>query len=306
MRVIGRLLLVLAVMLPASWIIAVSAANGGGPAVMKCHAWKDDMFPSPGVTQNPSNQQVSSHGKVFGCNKAGGSGIFNATLSMSNATCSNLTMSGNAQFDWANGTHSSASLHFQPQVVAPNKVVVGGTITAGEFQGLIVQSELRFTQVFSGSGENCTAGNPLKKIEFINSRSLQLLTPNVKPTTPPPTNPPPTNPPPSNPPPKNPPPKNPPPTNPPVTAGGGPPPTFIIINRFPPRRHVIVVRRHFPTGTLAFTGSSSGKAAMLGLEALLIGGALACLNPDKARRAARFGRRGRAPQKFLKVTLPPR
>jgi hypothetical protein len=45
---------------------------------------------------------------------------------------------------------------------------------------------------------------------------------------------------------------------------------------------------------------------MFGLEALLIGGALACLNPDRARRFARFGSRRRSAQKFLKVTLPPR
>ena len=106
----------------------------------------------------------------------------------------------------------------------------------------------------------------------------------------------------------NPPPTNPPPTNPPpvtVINQAPPPGQVIIINRFPPRR-VIVVRRRFPTGTLAFTGSSSGTAAMLGLEALLIGGALACMNPDRARRMARFGRRGRGPRKFLSVTLPPR
>jgi hypothetical protein len=39
---------------------------------------------------------------------------------------------------------------------------------------------------------------------------------------------------------------------------------------------------------------------------LLIGGALACLNPDRARRMARFGRRGRSAHNFLRVTLPPR
>ena len=269
---------------------------------MKCMHWKDDMFLTPGATQNPSGQQVTAKGKLYGCNKAGGGAVFTATLSMSNATCSNLAMSGNAQFDWVNGSHSSAFLNFQPQALEPNKVFIGGTMTSGAFQGLIVRAWLRFTQVFSGSGANCTANNPLKKVDFTNSQSFQLLTPNTQPSNPPP----PPNPPPTNPPPHHPPPKNPPPTNPPVTVQAGPPPPVIIINRFPPRRHVIIVRRHFPTGTLAFTGSSSGKAAMLGLEALLLGGALACLNPDKARRAARFGRRGRAPRKFLSVTLPPR
>jgi hypothetical protein len=307
MRVIGRLLLILAVAVPSMWLVAMGVASGdggSGPAVMKCGHWDDDMFLSPGATNNPSNQQVTGHGKLFGCNKAGGGGVFNATLSMTNATCSNVAMSGSAQFDWTNGSHSSAFLNFQPQSLAPSKVVVSGTITSGAFQGLIIRSELRFTQVFQGSGPNCTPQNPLKKIEFTNSRSYQLLTPNTQPTTPP-TKPPPTNPPPVNPPPVNPPPNNPPPNNPPVTQGGGPPATIVVINRFRPRRDIVIVRR-FPRGTLAFTGSRSGTAAMVGLEALLLGGALACLNPDRARRMARFGRRGRTAHKFLNVTLPPR
>jgi hypothetical protein len=301
MRVIGRLLLVLAVALPITWIVAIGVASGdsgSGPAVLSCNHWDDDMRLSPGATQNPSNQQVSGHGKLFGCNKAGGGAVFNGTFSMTSATCSNVSMSGSATFDWTNGSHSSAFLNFQQQSLAPNKVVVNGTITSGLYQGLIVRSELRYTQAFQGSGPSCTPQNPLTKIEFTNSRSYQLLTPNTQPI-------PPTNPPPTNPPPTNPPPTNPPPTNPPVTQGGAPPATVVVINRFPPRRHVIIVRR-FPRGTLAFTGSRSGTAAMFGLEALLIGGALACMNPDRARRMARFGRRRRTAHRFLNVTLPPR
>jgi hypothetical protein len=308
-RVIGRLLLALAIALPISWVVAVGVAAGdsGGPLVVKCHSWQDAMRISPGVSNTPSSQSVAAHGKLWGCNKAGGGAIFNATLSMSNATCSSLSMSGSAQFDWVNGAHSSAFLTFQAQALEPRKVRISGTVTSGLYQGLIVRSELRFTQVFDGSGPNCSPGNLLKKIEFINSRSFQLLTPNTKPTT---SNPGTTTP-----------HTNPPTTSPgggtvpqtvPVTNLGNPPPTnptqIVIINRFPRRRfrHVIVVNRPFPQGTLAFTGSSSGKAALFGLEALLIGGALACLDPDRARRVARMGRRGRFPKKFLRVTLPPR
>ena len=307
MRVIGRLLLALAIALPITWVVAVGVAAGdsGGPLVVKCMHWQDDMRLTPGASNNPSPQSVSGHGKLFGCNKAGGGAVFNATLSMSNATCSNVAMSGSAQFDWVNGSHSSAFLTFQPQALEPRKVIITGSVTSGAYQGLIVRSELRFTQVFSGSGANCSPGNLLQKIEFTNTRSFQLLTPNTQPTT---SNPGTTTP-------------NPPTTSPgggtvpqtvPVTNSGGPPPTqptrIIIINRFPtrPLRRVIIVNRPFPRGTLAFTGSSSGKAALFGLEALLIGGALACLDPDRARRVARMGRRGRFPKKFLRVTLPPR
>jgi hypothetical protein len=306
-RVIGRLLLALAIALPITWAVAVGVAAGdsGGPLVVKCHHWQDAMRISPGVSNNPTSQSVSAHGKLFGCNKAGGGAVFNATLAMSNATCSNVSMSGSAQFDWVNGSHSSAFLTFQQQALEPRKVIITGSVTSGAYQGLVVRSELRFTQVFSGSGANCSPGNLLQKIDFTNTRSFQLLTPNTQPTT---SNPGTTTP-------------NPPTTSPgggtvpqtvPVTNSGGPPPTqptrVIIINRFPtrPLRRVIIVNRPFPRGTLAFTGSSSGKAALFGLEALLIGGALACLDPDRARRVARMGRRGRFPKKFLRVTLPPR
>jgi hypothetical protein len=309
-RVIGRLLLALAIALPVSWVVAVGVAAGdasGGPLVVKCMHWQDAMRISPGVSNSPSSQSVSAHGKLFACNKAGGGAVFNATLSMSNATCSNIAMSGSAQFDWVNGSHSSAFLVFQSQALEPRKVVISGTVTSGNYQGLIVRAELRFTQVFSGSGPNCSPGNLLQKIDFTNTQSFKLLTPNTQPTT---SNPGTTTP-----------HTNPPTTSPgggtvphtvPVTNQGAPPPTqptkVIIINRFPRRRlrHVIVVNRPFPRGTLAFTGSSSGKAALFGLEALLIGGALACLDPDRARRVARMGRRGRFPKKFLRVTLPPR
>jgi hypothetical protein len=69
------------------------------------------------------------------------------------------------------------------------------------------------------------------------------------------------------------------------------------------RRHVfVIVHRRFPTGTLAFTGSS-GAAAIFGLVSLLVGGALACLDPDRRQGYARLGRR--RPRKSLHVTLPP-
>jgi len=297
MRVIGRLLVLLAVVLPLTFVIAAGDAmgegGGGGPAVLKCGFWQDGMNISPGVGNNPSDQVVSGHGRVYGCNKAGGGAQFTATMQMSNATCSNISMQGEAQFEWANGTHSTAFLSFDPQ--SGNKVAVSGSITSGAFQGLIVVSQLRFTRVFSGSGEACSPGNLLQRIEFTNSRSLQLLTPNVTPTT-----------------------QSPPPTSPPT--GGTVPntnmtvpntqPVVVIVEQRHPivvfrhrRRAFIVVHRRFPTGTLAFTGSS-GAAAIFGLGSLLIGGALAALDPDRRQGFARFGRR--RPRKSLHVTLPPR
>ena len=292
MRVIGRLLVVLAVVLPLSVVVSEGVASAN-PALLKCMHWQDGMNISPGITNSPSDQVVSGHGRVFGCNKVGGSAQFTATLQMSGATCSNLSMQGSAQFDWANGTHSSAFLTFDPQ--SGSKVQIGGSISAGQYAGTIVLSQLRFTPVFNGSGASCSAGNPLTRIEFTNSRSLQLLGPTV--TTTPPTLPPP-NPPPS-----------PPPTT-PVIVRVHRPTQVIVIDRVPRRvfvlrrrRAILLVHRSFPTGTLAFTGSS-GAAAAVGFLALLIGGSLACLDPERRQDFMQLGRR--RPRKSLHVTLPRR
>jgi hypothetical protein len=293
MRVIGRLLVLLAIVFPVS-IAMLDGVASADPAVMKCMHWEDGMTVSPGVGDSPSSQVVSGHGRVFGCNKAGGGAQFSATLQMANATCSNLSMSGSASFEWSNGTHSTAFLSFDP--ASGSKFTISGTITAGEFSGTQVQSQLRFTQIFNGSGASCSPSNLLQRLEFTNSRSLQLLTPTVHTTQPqvPQTTP----------------------RRPPVRVvhvrPQSRPPVVVIIDRRPRRRVVVVERRRrrraivvvhrsFPTGTLAFTGSSA-VAAEAGLMALLIGGAFVLLDPNRRQAFAQFGRR--RSHKSFRVTLP--
>jgi hypothetical protein len=287
----------LAIALPLSATVFDGGSVSADPAVMKCMHWQDGMNISPGVGNSPSDQVVSGHGRVYGCNKAGGGAQFSATLQMSGATCSNLSMRGSASFEWSNGTHSSAFLSFDP--ASGSNFTISGSITAGEFQGLIVQSQLRFTQIFSGSGQSCSPSNLLRKMEFTNSRSLQLLTPTPQTTNPPP-----------------------PPVRPPNTSRPRPPATVIVQGTRPPvvviinprprrrivfverrrrRRAIIVVHRSFPTGTLAFTGSSSG-AAVAGLIALMVGAVLVCLDPKQRAGFAEIGRR--RPRKSFQVTIP--
>jgi hypothetical protein len=280
-----------------------NVAGAGGPAVLKCRAWKDAgsaITISPGVTNTPTNQAVTVSAKMFSCNKAGGGARFSANMQMTNATCGNLSMSGTASFAWLNGSHSTAFLRFQPQALEPNTVVVTGIMTSGLYQGLIAESQLHYTQVNKGTGPNCTASNPLRKIEFVNSRSFQLLTPNTT-TTQPSVTTPSTQP-------------NTTPTNPvtvPITNLGGPttaPPTsgprIIVVQAGPPFNNGGSTTTPFPQGTLAFTGSRSGTAAMFGFEALLVGGALAAFGPERRRRRlAQFT--SHRPKAHLHVTLPP-
>ncbi|MGO9875583.1 MAG: hypothetical protein ACLPVY_17505 [Acidimicrobiia bacterium] len=298
MRVIGRLLVTLAVTLPISFAVASGVAHGvaqtgSGPAVIKCMHWKDGMTISPGIENSPADQNVAAHGKLYGCNKAGGGAQFSASFQMSQATCSNLAMSGVAQFDWADGETSTAFLTVNPQANEPRKQYVTGSITSGGFQGLIVSAWVRFTEVFNGSGINCSTGNPLQQLVFSNTQSYQLLAPTLASTTTVPTG-----------------------TTTPNTSPATVPqttaPTTVATNTTPtspvpiavivPGAHpgTLVIEK-FPTGTLAFTGSS-GVAALVALEAILIGGALVLMDPQrKIRRASRMHRR---PKSFLSVTLP--
>jgi len=297
MRVIARLLVALAVAFPVSMVAAGVAhgadSTGSGPAVIKCMHWKDSLRITPGVQNTPADQIVSAHGKIYGCNKAGGGAQFTASFLMSEATCADLSMSGVAQIEWADGGHSTTFLSFHPQATEPRKSFVNGSVTAGAFQGLIVSAWVRFTEVFGGSGINCSSGNPLQRIRFSNSQSFQLLTPNVATTTVPTA----TTTPGGN--------TTVPVTNPvtvPVTNQGSTPNTSPVIVIHRGTTPVVVVDRRFPSGTLAFTGSS-GTAAEFAIEALLIGGAFVLFDPERRNRRS-SERRARRPKAFLSVTLP--
>jgi hypothetical protein len=309
-RVVGRLLVVLAVAFPVTTALGAAAdgatPNASGPAALHCGHWDDAMRISPGVGTTPANQSVTAHGKLWGCTKGGGGAQYSAMMHMSQATCGNLAMSGTASFAWVDGSHSTAWLVFHPQAVEPNKNYVSGSMTSGMFQGLVVSAWLRFTQVYTGTGAHCSPTNLLRHIDFTNSQSFQLLTPLVTTTTQPP-----------GPPTSQPHPSTTPRTAPqtvPITNLGGPP-TAPPTNAVPAFFHsggggggpvVAAQQQPFPTGTLAFTGSRSGLAAMFGFEALLVGGALACLDPERRRRRlARFAQLRRRPKSFLQVTLPP-
>src|SRR5262249_16937538 len=144
MRIVGRLLVVLAILMPVTFIAerAARAADGSanGTAVMKCMHWKDDMHLTPGLTGTARNQTVVAHGRVYGCNKAGGSGRFTANLNVSAGTCSQYSLQGTGSFDWANGDTSAATLIFQQQVVSPGKYLVSGQISSGIFNTLLVHA----------------------------------------------------------------------------------------------------------------------------------------------------------------------
>jgi hypothetical protein len=283
-RVIGRLLLTAAAALPLSVAVWGQPAEGAvgsglGTAVMKCMHFKDAMIITPGLSHTPTDQTIAAHGRVYGCNKAGGGAKFSAQLSAIGATCSHRRFEGTAEFRWANGRTSTASLTFVPAPVEPKKVEVIGIVTNGFFEGLLLHSWVRTTDTFKGSGPGCTASNLLKRVEFTNSQSLQLFTPVTTTTTVPqePTTSPTT-------------------SGPVVTQGSVSPPSTVrqVVTRRP-------VARPTAPRNLAFTGNNYG-GALLGLESLIVGGGIWALGGG--RRPGRTAKRRRGARTWLCVTMP--
>jgi hypothetical protein len=303
--------MLLAVLLPAG-VIASAAANGDsgvGAAVLACDSFNGDLTVAPGIRNIPASHTVHATGNVFGCKKSGGGAVFTATLHMAHGSCAFLAMSGSAQFKWPNGTTTFASITFDPRRGEPGKFAVGGRVGNGRYHGLFLFSGVRFEPVASGSG-SCTAANPLTHIRFTSVNSLQLLPPNPRNTT-----------------------STRPHTStsihststfPTVTTGGGgsssttattdPNSNVSVTNLGTTSPGAVLVASTDPsggsgtgtagsgTGVLAFTGSNR-FGALLGLESLIVGGALACLGKDRRnRRTGRSTRRG--VRSWLRVTLP--
>ena len=264
-----------------------SIGSGVGTAVMKCGHFKDAMIVIPGLSNSPTDQVVHAHGRVYGCNKAGGGGKFTANMTTSGATCNNRHFSGTATFAWANGRSSIVSIMFVPAPGAPRKVEVFGTVTSGYFDGLLLHSFVRTTDTFKGSGAGCSPSNLLKRIEFTNSQSLQLFTPIVPTTT----------------------------TQPPT-----PPSTSRVGPQGSTATTAVQSRVTFPNaggtgsgsggGSLALTGSNSSAGAWLGVESLVIGGAVWAIGGQRRRYDRRPARRRRGARAregvrpWLWVSLP--
>jgi hypothetical protein len=188
------------------------------------------------------------------------------------------------------------------------------------FSGLLVEAWVRFTPTFTGHGAGCTPANPLRKIIFTNSQSYQLLTPptttstvpqqpttstepettsTVAPATTSTTADPATS-------------STTTPTTVPITSQGSTVASTAAATgdtTAPHGRGVVVISKAkgtggTGTGALAFTGNNR-MGALLGLESLIIGGALACYGADRRRRrmsprASRFDAK-----RWLHVELPP-
>lgn len=278
MRVVARLMLVAALLLPAS--VALSQAAGGvgssgGTAAISCNFFRGDMRTTPGLLTAPAGDQTASvTGRLYGCNKSGGSARFTSSLTMTAATCGSFSMQGTGTFAWANGQVSNATMVFQQQDFAPQKYLVGGAVTSGPYSNLLVWLYLRFTLENTKTGALCTSENPAVKASFTNASSMQLVTPDTPPTFPAPT-----------------------------TTPTTKPTTTTTSTTLAPVRPTDPTVPGPPPGPLPNTGVGSW-GAVVGAEALLIGGGLGLLGEDRRRRRSRAPGRAGA-RSWLEITMPP-
>ena len=300
-RVIGRLFIAAVAALPLSvalWNQAAQANVGSTRGlVLNCSNSKGAMTLTPGLSDTPTNQTVSAHGRVYGCNKMGGYAKFTATLQMTLATCTHRHFEGSAQFAWADGRMSTASLTLSSTPVTPHKVDVNGAITSGVFVGSTLRTWIRMTDTFTGSGPECGPTNLLQQIALTTSHCFMLYSPTTTTTT----------------------------TVPSHSSTSSPPTTIARTHTIEPqgRTATTAVAREVrqlsggndgtqspaaPSGSLALTGSNSG-GALLGLGSLLLGSAVLALSgndrrqgPRRTARRRRDRRRGARP--WLYVTMP--
>jgi hypothetical protein len=286
-RIVGRLLILAAVVLPLSVAFwgEPAQASGVGHLVLNCGRFKGAMDVTPGLSNTATNQTVLAYGRVYGCNKAGGEAKFNATLQMTGATCTSRRFEGPAQFAWANGRTSTTFLTISRVPGTRTKYEVVGT-TTGAFPDLLVRTGVRMSDTFTGSGPPCGPTNLLKRIDFTNNHCFMLYEPRTTtPTT----------------------------TTVPHHSSTSEPAATVAVARLVSQRSVSgggggTQRPSGPTDSLALTGSHSG-AALVGLWSLIVGGAIWALagpgrHHDRSRLTPRRRHQRRRARPWLYVTMP--
>ena len=125
------------------------------------------MIVSPGLTDVPTDQTVTAHGRMSGCSNGGGSGKFALAVSAAQVTCQNLAASlppTDALFGWSNGQSSIAAVAFTSPPDSPNKIVWSGKVTAGTALGSRIAIGLRLTTMFPPLDESPGAKKTAKHV----------------------------------------------------------------------------------------------------------------------------------------------
>lgn len=131
---------------------------------------------TPGLSSTPTNQTATAHATMTTCTPTtttGGSNTTTASLKIPLGSCAKLAggnqkFSGTATTTWHNTKKSISSLTFTTGTGANITVAtITGKITSGLFAGHAVSGQVKFTPK---SGENCTAGHPIKDLTFVGTK----------------------------------------------------------------------------------------------------------------------------------------
>jgi hypothetical protein len=148
MRVTRRLLLFVALWAGAGSVVALPAH---ADQVQQCRLVAGRFVLSPGLTDVPSNQTITAHGRLSGCSSGGGSATFAATVAATPVTCATFAtglLPADVAFGWADHQSTIASLSFSSPPGSPNKVELLGRAISGAALGSRVEGGLRMSVEF--------------------------------------------------------------------------------------------------------------------------------------------------------------
>jgi hypothetical protein len=116
--------------------------------LQQCGVVAGRLVMSPGLTNVPTAQTITAHGRLTNCSSGGGSATFAATISTTAVTCTNLAtglLPADVAFGWHDGESSIAALSFTSPAGSPSKEMVTGTVISGAALGTRVAGGLRLS-----------------------------------------------------------------------------------------------------------------------------------------------------------------
>jgi hypothetical protein len=182
-RAFGRLLLLMALAIPVG---LVWGAPAHADDLQSCAVVHGAIAATPPISNRLGEHQASGHVRLLSCTKAGGSGTFPLTVNVLASCTSGFIRPRftNVRVLWANHATSTLALTLKPAPGAPNRILLLGLVTSGDFSGAVVSGGMRLTAVARKSSQPCGKSNTAAKLKAANFEDFQLDP--VKPASPPP------------------------------------------------------------------------------------------------------------------------
>jgi hypothetical protein len=155
---------------------AVASPSAIAAASQSCAHVTGTATLTPGLTSTPTNQTATAHATMTTCTPTtttGGSNVTTATLKIPLGSCAKLAtgnqkFSGTATTTWHNAKKSVSALTFTTGTGSNITVAtITGKVSSGLFAGHLVSGQVKFSVK---SGENCTAGHPIKDLTFVGTK----------------------------------------------------------------------------------------------------------------------------------------